>query len=198
MKTTTSPPEVRTRAAEATEAPQGITRRRAVPPTGTVRRPAVRIGAARTGTPATGPPATGTPATGTPATGTPATGTPATGTPATGRTAATRTPERRPVRPAGRRATGTPQAPFAVLVVGLLGGALVGLLLLNTALAQQAFTRSELQRENQRLDERKQGLQEDIAREDAPQVLHAKARGLGMRDAEGPAPIDPRMPSAAP
>jgi hypothetical protein len=188
MKTMTSPPEVRTRAAEATEAPQGITRRRAVPPTGTVRRPAVRIGAARTGTPATGPPATGPPAT----------GTPATGTPATGRTAATRTPERRPVRPAGRRATGTPQAPFAVLVVGLLGGALVGLLLLNTALAQQAFTRSELQRENQRLDERKQGLQEDIAREDAPQVLHAKARGLGMRDAEGPAPIDPRMPSAAP
>jgi uncharacterized membrane-anchored protein YhcB (DUF1043 family) len=70
-----------------------------------------------------------------------------------------------------------------VLVVGLLGGALAGLLLLNTALAQQAFTRSELQRENQRLDECRQGLQVDIAREDGPEVLHAKARRLGMRDA---------------
>jgi hypothetical protein len=110
-------------------------------------------------------------------------------------------PERRPVRPVrpvGRRTTTAPQAPFAVLVVGLLGGALVGLLLLNTALAQQAFTRSELQRENQRLDERKQALQQDIAREDTPQVLHAKARRLGMRDTNGPPLINPRAPSAAP
>src|SRR4051794_22236821 len=105
MKTTTSPPEGRTRAAEATQAPRGDTRRRAVPPTGTVRRPAARTGAARSGTPATGPPTTGTPAS----------GTPATGTPTTGRTAATRTPERRPVRPVGRRTTTAPQAPFAVL-----------------------------------------------------------------------------------
>jgi hypothetical protein len=141
MKAMTWPPEARTRAAETT----GAMRRRTVPPTGTVRRPAPR---------ATAPRAT------------------------------------------------APQGPFAVLVVGLLGGALAGLLLLNTALAQQSFTRSELQRENQRLDERRQGLQEDIAREDGPEVLHAKARRLGMRDAgaagarpSGPAgrhPIGPR------
>jgi hypothetical protein len=149
MKTMTPPPEVRTRAAEATDAPAGITRRRAVPPPGTVRRPAARTGTA----------------------------------------AATRTAR-----------TTAPQAPFAVLVVGLLGGALVGLLLLNTALAQQAFTRSELQRENQRLDERKQGLQADIARESGPEVLHAKARSLGMRDAGRPASIDPGalVPSPTP
>jgi hypothetical protein len=156
MKTMTSPPEVRTRAAEATDAPSGITRRRAVRSTGTVRRPAARTGTARTGTT---------------------------------RTATTRT-----------GTTAAPQAPFAVLVVGLLGGALVGLLLLNTALAQQAFTRSELQRENQRLDERKQGLQADIARENGPEVLHAKARSLGMRDAGRPASIDPGalVPSPTP
>jgi hypothetical protein len=87
-------------------------------------------------------------------------------------------PVRRPVS-----RTTAPQAPFALLIVGLLGGALVSLLLLNTVLEQQAFTRSELQRENQRLAERKHALQEDIAREDAPAVLHAKARRLGMRDA---------------
>jgi hypothetical protein len=149
MKTMTSRPQVRTRAAEATAAPSGNTRRRAVPPTGTVRRPAARTGTARTGTTRTG-------------------------------------------------TTAAPQAPFAVLVVGLLGGALVGLLLLNTALAQQAFTRSELQRENQRLDERKQGLQEDIARESGPEILHAKARHLGMRDAGQPGSSDPGPPSAAP
>jgi hypothetical protein len=156
MKTMTSPPEVRTRAAEATDAPSGITRRRAVRTPDTIRRPA-----ARTGTPTTAP-------------------------------------TRRPVRTVERRATTAPQAPFAVLVVGLLGGALVGLLLLNTSLAQQSFTRSELQRENQRLDERKQKLQEEIARESAPEVLHAKARRLGMRDAGQPVSVGPGIPSATP
>ncbi|MGH3382854.1 MAG: hypothetical protein ACRDP6_49825 [Actinoallomurus sp.] len=134
MKTMTSPPEVRTRAAEPTDAPTEITRRRATMPA----------------------------------------------------------PPRRPV--VERRAATTTQAPFAVLVVGLLGGALVSLLLLNTVLAQQAFTRSELRRENQRLDEREQGLREDVAREDGPEILHAKARRLGMRDAEPGALV----PSAAP
>jgi hypothetical protein len=191
MKTTTSPPEVRTRAAEATDAP-GI-RRRAVRQPNAAGRPAGRPATTRGDTPATT------------RTGITRTGFPVTGPSVTGRAAPTRTPERRataptrrPVRPAGRRTTTAPQAPFAVLVVGLLGGALVGLLLLNTALAQQAFERSELQRENQRLDERKQALQQDIAREDTPQVLHAKARRLGMRDAEGPPLIGPRAPSAAP
>ena len=131
MKTMTSPPEVRTRAAEATGAPPEITRRRATTPT----------------------------------------------------------PPRRPDRTVERRAATAPQAPFAFLVVGLLGGALVSLLLLNTVLAQQAFTRSELRRENQRLDEREQGLREDIAREDGPEILHAKARRLGMRDPEPGAPV---------
>ena len=78
-----------------------------------------------------------------------------------------------------------------LLVVGLLGGALVSLLLLNTVLAQDAFTLSELQRSNQQLNERKQALQEDIARESSPAVLHAKARGLGMVDA-GPAGVHRR------
>jgi hypothetical protein len=172
METMTSPPEVRTRADEAAAAPSEITRRRAVPPPGEVRPVAARTGTARTGTAARG------------------------------RAATTRTvraperraavPARRSVRTVERRTTTAPQAPFAVLVVGLLGGALVGLLLLNTVLAQQAFTLSELQRDNQRLDERKQALQEDIALESNPEVLHAKARRLGLRDAEQPVFVDPR------
>jgi hypothetical protein len=78
-----------------------------------------------------------------------------------------------------------------LLVCGLLGGALVSLLLLNTVLAQDAFTLSELQRGNQQLSERKQALQEDINRENSPAVLHSKARNLGMVDGQRPAFIDP-------
>jgi hypothetical protein len=79
-----------------------------------------------------------------------------------------------------------------LLVVGLLGGALVSLLLLNTVLAQDAFTLSELQRGNQQLNERKQAIQEDIAREESPEVLHRKARDLDMRDPEQNAYMDGR------
>jgi hypothetical protein len=95
------------------------------------------------------------------------------------------------VAPARRSAT-PPRAPFVLLVLGLLGGALVSLLLLNTVLAQDAFTLSELQRGNQQLSERKQALQEDISRENSPAVLHSKARSLGMVDGQRPAFIDPR------
>jgi hypothetical protein len=79
-----------------------------------------------------------------------------------------------------------------LLVVGLLGGALVSLLLLNTVLAQDAFTLSELQRGNQQLNERKQALQEDITREESPEVLHEKALNLRMTDPEGGAYLDGR------
>jgi hypothetical protein len=91
-----------------------------------------------------------------------------------------------------RRPAAPPRAPFVLLVVGLLGGTLVSLLLLNTVLAQDAFTLSELQRGNQQLSERKQALQEDINRENSPAVLHAKARALGMVDGKRPAFIDAR------
>jgi hypothetical protein len=105
------------------------------------------------------------------------------------RSAASRKP---PPRPAARRVAPPPRAPFVLLVVGLLGGALVSLLLLNTVLAQDAFTLSELQRGNQQLSERKQALQEDINRENSPAVMHAKARALGMVDGDRPAFIDAR------
>ncbi|MFL6054539.1 MAG: hypothetical protein ACJ72W_16715 [Actinoallomurus sp.] len=114
------------------------------------------------------------------------------------RTEPTRAPARRPAgtRPPRQvpRRTAPPRAraPFVLLVVGLLGGALVSLLLLNTVLAQDAFTLSELQRDNRQLAERKQALQADIARESDPRVLHQKARSLGMVDPQGTAFIDAR------
>lgn len=115
----------------------------------------------------------------------------ATGAP-TRRPARTTSPER-PARRAARQAEPPrARAPFVLLVVGLLGGALVSLLLLNTVLAQDAFTLSQLQRDNRRLAERKQALEADIARESDPAVLRQKALGLGLVDSQAPAFIDAR------
>lgn len=117
----------------------------------------------------------------------------------------TRTATRKPVgtttRPAARPAAAgavrqrrrvatadgaAPRMPFVLLVVGLLGGALVSLLLLNTVLAKDAFTLTELQRGNKQLDERQQALEEEIARADSPETLARRARELGMVPATTP------------
>ncbi|MFB4307728.1 hypothetical protein [Actinomadura sp. GTD37] len=84
-----------------------------------------------------------------------------------------------------------PRTPFVLLIVGLLGGALVSLLLLNTVLAQDAFTLTRLQQSNKRLEQQRQAYEEDIAREGSPAGLSQKARALGMKEAEDPAFFDP-------
>jgi hypothetical protein len=96
--------------------------------------------------------------------------------------------------PEGARRAAPPRArtPFVLLIMGLLAGALVSLLLLNTVLAQDAFTLSELQRGNHQLSERRQALQEEINRESSPEGMHARARELGMRDVQRLAFIDAR------
>lgn len=83
-----------------------------------------------------------------------------------------------------------PRAPFVLLVVGLLGGALVSLLLLNTVLAEDAFTLTELQRSNKLLNQQRQALQEEIALEESPERLAQKARSLGMIEQPRPAFLD--------
>jgi cell division protein FtsB len=96
-------------------------------------------------------------------------------------------PSRRSRRDAARA-----RAPFALLILALLAGTLVGLLLLNTELAQNAFTLSELQQNNAQLQQREQQLVEGIAEENAPGVVAQKARGLGMVQVSRPAYIDAR------
>ncbi|GAA2100964.1 hypothetical protein [Actinomadura alba] len=86
--------------------------------------------------------------------------------------------------------TAPPRAPFVLLVVGLLGGALVSLLLLNTVLAEDAFTLTKLQRSNKQLNQQRQALQEEIAREEAPERLAQKAKALGMVQPTRPAFVD--------
>ena len=59
-------------------------------------------------------------------------------------------------------------------------GALVSLLLLNTVLAEDAFTLTRLQKSNKLLAQQKEALQEDIAREESPAILAQRAEALGM------------------
>ncbi|MFF5257549.1 hypothetical protein ACFY4C_01285 [Actinomadura viridis] len=74
-----------------------------------------------------------------------------------------------------------PRAPFVLLICGLMGGALVSLLLLNTVLAEDAFTLTRLQQNNKLLGQQRQALQEEIAREESPERVAQKAEALGMQ-----------------
>ncbi|WP_242902623.1 YhcB family protein [Actinomadura terrae] len=85
-------------------------------------------------------------------------------------------------RAARRRAAAhtPPRAPFVLLIVGLLGGALVSLLLLNTVLAKDAFTLTRLQQSNKLLEQQRQAYQADIAAEGSPESLANRAEKMGM------------------
>lgn len=100
-------------------------------------------------------------------------------------------PVRPPLRsvPAGRPRPA--RAPFVALVVTLLTLGLLGLLLLNTALAEGAFRVRDLQTQTANLAEREQQLQQEVARLGTPQVLSQRAREMGMVPSGPPAFLDP-------
>ncbi len=97
---------------------------------------------------------------------------PATG-PATGRIP-------RP-RAGGRPRSRSPRAPFVLLLVGLLGGALVSLLVISTTLAQGAFQITNLQQQNTNLARQEQTLTNEVAQAGNPAVIASEAAKLGMR-----------------
>ena len=73
------------------------------------------------------------------------------------------------------------RAPFVLLVIGLLGGALVCLLILNTVLARDAYTMTELKTSNNRLNQQAQ----ELAKQNAQM-----ARSMGMVQPNQPAFVD--------
>ncbi|MFF9217898.1 hypothetical protein [Streptomyces viridosporus] len=90
--------------------------------------------------------------------------------------------------------TGRAQAartPFVLLVVLLLGGGLIGLLVLNSALSEGAFQLDDLQRETKNLTDEEQALQRDIDAHSAPDALQRRARELGMVPGGDPAFLGP-------
>ncbi|MET9773849.1 septum formation initiator family protein [Streptomyces sp. NPDC006367] len=83
------------------------------------------------------------------------------------------------------------RAPFALLVVLLLGGGLVGLLVLNSALSAGSFQLDDLKEETKSLTDEEQALQRDIDAYSAPQALQHRARELGMVPGTDPAFLAP-------
>ncbi len=80
-----------------------------------------------------------------------------------------------------------PRAPFVALVVAFLAAGLVGLLVLNTIIAENSFRARDLQRRGTALDLTQQRLLREIDAVEAPAALAARAHALGMVPAGAPA-----------
>ncbi|MFE3447916.1 hypothetical protein ACFXJ8_03190 [Nonomuraea sp. NPDC059194] len=87
--------------------------------------------------------------------------------------------EGRPVR-ARRPMPRKQRAPFVLLVVGLLCGGLVSLLLLNTVLARDSFTASELREQIAEMQQQSNALEREIERQEQPAELAKRAEGQGQ------------------
>lgn len=98
-----------------------------------------------------------------------------------------------PPRAAPRRKAA--RAPFLIVVVAMLAAGLLGLLALNTMLAQDAFHLHELQASGKALDEREQALEKEVEALQAPAGLAARATSLGMVPGGPPAFL--RLPDGA-
>ena len=107
------------------------------------------------------------------------------------RTSSLRTPGARSragvLRLVPQRRSKAARTPFVVVVVALLGGGLLGLLALNTALAQDAFHLHTLKTEGRELAVREQALQRDVESLRTPEALAARAQEMGMVPAGPPA-----------
>ncbi len=79
---------------------------------------------------------------------------------------------------------------FALVVGGLLTLGLLGLLGLNTMLAQGSFAAHELAQQQAKLTVREQALQQEVAVLQSPEELARRALELGMVGSENPVFLD--------
>jgi hypothetical protein len=84
-------------------------------------------------------------------------------------------------RAAAARRLGGSRTPFVLLVLGLLGGGLVCLLVINTTLSAASYQINTLQQGNAQLSQQEQALQQQIAKEQAPATIAKSAYAMGMR-----------------
>ncbi|HEY8532825.1 MAG TPA: hypothetical protein VIL44_02965 [Micromonospora sp.] len=85
-----------------------------------------------------------------------------------------------------------PRAPFVALVLVLVVGGVLGILLVNTKINENAFRLDTLREQQASLDIREQQLKNEIAEYEAPGNLAAQARRLGLVESGTPAFI--RLP----
>ena len=74
-----------------------------------------------------------------------------------------------------------PRAPFILLLVGLLGGALVCLLVISTTLAEGAYRITNLQQQDANLAKQEQLLSQQVAQASSPTQIAQEAEQFGMR-----------------
>ncbi|MCW2598368.1 MAG: hypothetical protein JWM02_197 [Frankiales bacterium] len=79
-----------------------------------------------------------------------------------------------------QRRSSAARAPFLVVVVTLLVGGLLGLLLLNTLVAQDSFTLHDLGKQATSLSRQEQELARQVQALQAPAALASRATALGM------------------
>ena len=73
-----------------------------------------------------------------------------------------------------------PRAPFIVLILLVVVGGVLGILVVNTKINENAFRLSELREQQSALDVQEQQLKQEIARAADPGNLTAEARRLGL------------------
>ncbi len=74
-----------------------------------------------------------------------------------------------------------PRAPFILLLVGLLGGALISLLVISTTLAEGSFRISNLQQQDTNLARQEQLLSQQVAQAESPVQIAQEAEQFGMQ-----------------
>jgi hypothetical protein len=84
-----------------------------------------------------------------------------------------------------------PRAPFIALILVVVVGGVLGILVVNTKINENAFRLSELREQQAVLDVQEQQLKQEIARAEDPGNLTAQARKLGL--VEG-TPVQIRLP----
>lgn len=96
-----------------------------------------------------------------------------------------------PSGPAQSNGIQAARTPFVLLVVLLLGGGLIALLVLNSALSEGQFKLDDLQKQTKSLTDEEQALQRDVDAYSAPDALQRRAHELGMVPGGDPAFLDP-------
>jgi hypothetical protein len=101
-------------------------------------------------------------------------------------------PARRPLRAVPPSDVRPPRAPFVLFVLAIAAAGLVAMLLLNTAVNENAFRLHALDQHQRKLDLTEERLQREVARKESPDAVARSARRLGLVPAGTPAFI--RLP----
>jgi len=80
-----------------------------------------------------------------------------------------------------------PRAPFVALVLVLVLSGVVGILVLNTRIAENAFRLDALKTKQSNLDRDEERLRSDLANKESPVTLASRAKQLGLVPSRTPA-----------